>query len=212
MNKESWEKIDYQIVLNFIAGHEAITSSDPILVTEKNVTVILPSGLPLYGSGFYGIFMLAPIILFMLIIVYFIFIILDTEALKIQIQLIISGGGLFLLVGLKKALKLLTSSRDLFPQQYFTVLGTEGISAHYATWHFPAHAKTAIKWNEIKSTRFYSSFFLPGFLAGFLKTSIVEITSKNGTILKIPFYTKKEQTPNIPQRILDLIHQKMRLG
>ncbi len=53
------------------------------------------------------------------------------------------------------------------------------------------------KWNEIKSTRFYSSFFLPGFLAGFLKTSIVEITSKNGTILKIPFYTKKKQIPNI---------------
>ena len=209
MNQEKWSKIDYQIALNFIAENEDITTSDPILVTEKNVTAILPSGLPLYGSGFYGIFMLAPIILFMLIIVYFIFIIIDTEALKIQIQLIISGGGLFLLMGLIKALKLLTSSRDLFPRKYFTVLGPEGVSAHYATWHFPAHAKTAIKWSEIKSTRFYSSFFLPGCLAGFLKTSIVEITSKKGPILKIPFYTKKEHLPNIAQKTLDLIHQKM---
>ena len=167
MSQENWAKFDYQIALNFITENKDVTLSDPILVTEKNVTAILPSGLPLYGSGFYGIFMLAPIILFMLIIVYFIFIILDTESLKIQIQLIISGGGLFLLMALKKALNLLTSSRDLFPQQYFTVLGPEGISAHYATWHFPAHAKTAIKWNEIKSTRFYSSFFLPGFWPAF---------------------------------------------
>ena len=133
----------------------------------------------------------------------------DAGSLKIQIQLIIFGGGLFLLMALKKALNLLTSSRDLFPHKYFTVLGPEGVSAHYATWHFPDHAKTAIKWNEIKSTRFYSSFFLPGFLAGFLKTSIVEITSKNGTILKIPFYTKNEQVSNTSQKILDLIHQKM---
>ena len=86
MNQEKWSKIDYQIALNFIAENEDITTSDPILVTEKNVTAILPSGLPLYGSGFYGIFMLAPIILFMVIIAYFIFIILDSEALKIQTQ------------------------------------------------------------------------------------------------------------------------------
>ena len=130
MNQEKWSKIDYQIALNFIAENEDITTSDPILVTEKNVTAILPSGLPLYGSGFYGIFMLAPIILFMLIIVYFIFIILDAESLKIQTQLIISGGGLFLFLALSKALNLLTSSRDLFPQKYFAVLGPEGVSAH----------------------------------------------------------------------------------
>tara|TARA_B100000686_G_scaffold99758_1_gene106890 strand:- start:691 stop:1320 length:630 start_codon:yes stop_codon:yes gene_type:complete len=209
MDQENWAKTDYQVALNFITEHEDRNLSDPILVTEKNLAAILPSGLPLFGSGFYGIFMLAPIILFMLIIAYFIFIIINAELLKIQTQLIFSGGGLFLLLALIKALKLLISSRDLFPRKYFTVLGPEGVSAHYATWHFPAHSKTAIKWNEIKSTRFYSSFFLPGFLAGFLKTSIVEITSKKGTILKIPFYTNNEQTPNISQKILDLIHQKM---
>ncbi|MZG54058.1 MAG: hypothetical protein F3744_08335 [Nitrospinae bacterium] len=209
MSQENWAKNDYQIALNFIAEQEDEASRDPILVTDKNATVILPSGLPLYGAGFYGIFMLAPIILFMFIIVYFTFIILDAQSLKIQTQILISGGGLFFLLGLTKVLKLVTSSRDLFPRKYFTVLGPQGISAHYSAWHFPAHSKTAIKWEEIRSTRVYSSFFLPGFLAGFLKTSFVEITSKEGTILKIPFYAKTEQTPSISQKILDLIHQKM---
>ena len=50
MNQEKWSKIDYQIALNFIAEIADISSSDPILVTEKNITAILQSGLPLYGS------------------------------------------------------------------------------------------------------------------------------------------------------------------
>ena len=45
MNKGNWAKIDYQVVLNIIAENEDITTSDPILVTEKNVTAILPIGL-----------------------------------------------------------------------------------------------------------------------------------------------------------------------
>ena len=40
MNQENWSKIDYQVALNFIAENEDVTSSDPILVTEKNVTAI----------------------------------------------------------------------------------------------------------------------------------------------------------------------------
>ena len=212
MNQENWVKKDYQEGLNFIIDHEEEAASNTILATGVDVTILLPSGLPLYGTGFYGIFMLAPIVLFMLIISYFIFIIFSTQSLEIQTQILVAVGGFFLLWALAKALKLLTSSRDLFPRKYFSTMGLHGIAANYSNSHFPGHSKVAIEWDQIDSIRTYSSFFLPGFLAGFLKISILEITSKNGTILKIPFYTKKEQIPNISQRILDLIHQKMRLG
>ena len=74
MNQESWVKKDYQAGLNFIIDHEEEAASNTILATGVDVTILLPSGLPLYGTGFYGIFMLAPIVLFMLIISYFIFI------------------------------------------------------------------------------------------------------------------------------------------
>ena len=120
MNQENWVKKDYQAGLSFITDHEEEAASNIILATEIDVTIILPLGLPLYGAGFYGIFMLAPIVLFMLIISYFIFIILSIQSLGIQTQILLPTGGFFLLWALAKALKLVTSSRDLFPRKYFS--------------------------------------------------------------------------------------------
>ncbi|GIT65395.1 MAG: hypothetical protein Ct9H300mP23_10220 [Nitrospinota bacterium] len=103
----------------FFPDHEEEAASKTILATENDVTILTPSGLPLYGAGFYGIFMLAPIILFMLIISYFIFIIFSTQSLEIQTQILIPAGGFFLLWALAKALKLLTSSAICFPENIF---------------------------------------------------------------------------------------------
>ncbi|MEK9629730.1 MAG: hypothetical protein VW455_12015 [Nitrospinota bacterium] len=208
MNQENWTKNDYQTGLKFLAEHEDEAASDMILPVGNDVIVILPLGLPLYGAGFYGIFMLAPIILFMLIISYFMFIILTTPSMEFQFQLLVSVVGLVLLWGLTKALKLLTSSRDLFRRKYFTVLGTKGISGHYSKWHFPGHSNGAIEWGEISSVRSYSTFFLPGIFAGIFKSTLVEITSQDGTLLKMPFYVPEEQVPIFSQKILDLIQQK----
>ena len=209
MNQANWSNKDYQNGLIFISSYEDKAASKTIIATDKDVTLILPSGLPIYGVGFYGIFMLAPIVLFMLIINYFIFIIFSTQSLEIQTQILIPAGGFFLLWALAKALKLLTSSRDLFPRKYFSTLGLHGIAAHYSNLHFPGHSRVAIEWDQIDSIRTYSSFFLPGLFAGILKTFIVEVISKNATVLKIPFHSTDEQALRISQNIVDLIHQKM---
>ena len=205
MNQENWVKKDYQAGLNFIIDHEEEAASNTILATEVGVTILLPSGLPLYGAGFYGIFMLAPIVLFMLIISYLIFIIFSTQSLEIQTQILLPTGGFFLLWALAKTLKLVTLSRDLFPRKYFSTLGVYGIAAHYSNSHFPGHSRVAIEWDQIDSIRTYSSFFLPGVFVGTLKTFIVEVASKNATILKIPFHSTDEQAPIISQKILELI-------
>ena len=205
MNQENWVKKDYQAGLSFITDHEEEAASNIILATEIDVTILLPLGLPLYGAGFYGIFMLAPIVLFMLIISYFIFIILSTQSLGIQTQILLPTGGFFLLWALAKTLKLVTLSRDLFPRKYFSTLGIHGIAAHYSNSHFPDHSRVAIEWDQIGSIRTYSSFFLPGLFAGIRKTFIFEVASKNATVLKIPFHSTDEQAPIISQKILELI-------
>lgn len=206
MNQENWQNNDYKAGLNFIAEHEDETHT--LLHTENGVSVVLPSGLPLYGAGFYGIFMLAPIILFMLLLIYFLFAFIIVGSMNNQNQVLAFAGCFFLLWGLVKALKLLTSTRDLFPIKYFATLSEQGIATNYSKWHFPAHSKGAIPWSEVKSIQDYSTFFLPGLLAGILKTSIIEITSKNGEVLKIPFHVPRTQTSSVSKSILNLIEQK----
>ena len=58
----NWSENDYQAGLNFIRNNEDQANSDTILYTENDVSVILPSGLAIFGAGFYGIFMLSLII------------------------------------------------------------------------------------------------------------------------------------------------------
>ncbi|MBC8285453.1 MAG: hypothetical protein H8E32_16690 [Nitrospinae bacterium] len=206
----NWSEIDYQIGLDFVRDHE--DESNTILHTEKNVSVILPGELPIFGAGFYGIFMLAPIVLFMLVISSLLVIVLTSNSLEIQTQILFLFGCLFFLWALTHALKLLFSSRDLFPRKYFSTLGLQGVSSHYSKLHFPFHSAVNIKWDEIKSTRSYSTLFLPGVFTGVFKSRIVEITSKDGEILKIPFHATEQQAPIVSQSILDLIQQKSTKG
>ena len=209
MNQVNWSNNDYQNGLIFISNYEDKIASKTIIATDKGVILILPSGLPIYGIGFYGIFMLAPIVLFMITITYFVFIILTANSLEIQIQILLSTAGSILFWALTKAFKLVISSRELFPMKYFSTLGPHGIAAHYSYSYFPNHSRVAIKWDQIDSIRTFSSFFLPGLFAGILKTFFVEVISKNATVLKIPFHSTDEQALRISQDIVDLIHQKM---
>ena len=91
----NWSEKDYQIGLNFIRNNEDQANSDTILNTENDVSVILPSGLPIFGARFYGIFMLAPIVLFMLVISYLILIVLTANSLDTQTQLLFFSVCLF---------------------------------------------------------------------------------------------------------------------
>ena len=205
----NWSEKDYQIGLNFIRNNEDQANSDTILYTDNNVSVISPSGLPIFGAGFYGIFMLAPIVLFMLMISYLIIIVLTANSLETQSQLLFSSVCLFFLWALTKVLKLIISKHELFPRNYFSTVGTQGVAGHYSKLHFPFHSTVTIKWTEIKSIRSYSTFFLPGFILGIFKVYIVEIHSKEGRILKFPFYAPEKKALAITEKILQLINPKL---
>ncbi|MBL4665264.1 MAG: hypothetical protein JKY23_04855 [Nitrospinaceae bacterium] len=208
MNQEDWPTKDYQTALSYIDEHEDEAASNIILPLDKGITAVL--GLPLYGAGFYGIFMLSPIILFMLVTAYFMLVILTADSMEMQSQILFSGGCFFLLWALGKALQFLISTRELFPRKYFTTLSAKGVSSHYSKLHFPFHSKVILAWSDIETTRVYRSLFLAGLFAGFLKAHIVEITSKSGDILKIPFHVPSDQAISVADTILDLINQKMK--
>jgi hypothetical protein len=208
MNQADWPTKDYQTALNHIVEHEDEAASNITLSIDKDITAIL--GLPLYGAGFYGIFMLSPIILFMLVTTYFMLVILTADSMEMQTQILFSGGCVFLLWALGKAFQLLISTRDLFPRKYFTTLGAKGISSHYSKRHLPFHSKVNLLWSDVDTTRVYRSLFLAGLFAGFLKAHIIEITSRSGDILKIPFHIPADQATSATDAILGLIHQKMK--
>ena len=208
MNQADWPTKDYQTALSHIVEHEDEAASNIILSVDKDITAVL--GLPLYGAGFYGIFMLSPIILFMVVTTYFMIVILTADSMEMQTQILFSGGCLFLLWALGKALQLLISARDLFPRKYFTTLGRKGISSHYSKLHFLFHSKVTLACGDVESIRVYRSVFLAGLFAGFLKAHIVEITSKSGNILKIPIHVPADQATSATYAIVSLIHQKMK--
>ena len=208
MNQEDWPTKDYQTALSHIVEHENEAASRIILPVDKGITAVL--GLPLYGAGFYGIFMLSPIILFMLVTTYFMLVILNTDSMEMQTQIFFSGGCLFLLWALGKALQFLISTRDLFPRKYFTTLSSKGVSSHYSKLHFPFHSKVTLSWSDVEAARVYRSLFPAGLFAGFLKANIIEITSKSGDILKIPFHVPSEQATSVADTILGLIKEKMK--
>jgi len=208
MNQEDWLIKDYQTALSYIGEHEDEAALNIILPVDQSITAVL--GLPIYGAGFYGIFMLSPIILFMLVTSYFMFVILNVDSMEMQTQIFFSWGYLFLLWALGKALQLLISTRDLFPRKYFTTLSAKGVSSHYSKLHFLFHSQVTFEWDDVESTRAYQSFLLAGLFVGFFKVHIVEITSKRGDILKIPFYIPSGQAISVSDAILDLVNQKMK--
>ena len=165
MNQEDWSTKDYHASLNHIVQHEDEPASKIILFVDNGITIV--QGIPLYGAGFYGIFMLSPIILFMLVTFYFMFAILTADSMELQRQVFFAGGCFFLLWALGKVLQLLISTRDLFPRKYFTTISEKGISSHYSKLHLPFHSNVTLIWSEIDSTRVYQSLFLAGLLLVF---------------------------------------------
>ena len=83
------------------------------------------------------------------------------------------------------------------------------VASHYSKLHFPLHSTVTIRNEEIESIRSYSTFFLPGFFLGIFKIYIVEIYSKEGKILKIPFYASEKEASAISNKILQLINPKI---
>lgn len=201
MSIESWAQSDYATGLDFIAENEEKVASSTILDTETGVTVIIPTGLPLYGVGLYSAFTLSPILLFILVVAYFLIaLVLSGHGTAITV-LKIAGVCVFMLWGLGKALQVLFLVRDLFPRKFFTTMGKEGIAMHYSRWHFLSGPKTAVSWKEVESARINSILFLPGLLLGIPKVTVFEITAKNGELIRIPFHPKKELRQSVIENL-----------
>ena len=201
MNNLEWSKSDYAIGLDFITQNEEQAKASTLLDAGSELTVALPTGLPLYGMGLYSAFILAPILLFILIVTYFLVAYLFSGHGTTATLFMVISGCLFMLWGLGKVLQLLFSVRELYPRKFFATLGKEGVAMHFSRWHFPLQSQTAIAWNDVESTLVTTTLFLPGLLVGIPKTTIFEITAKNGEHLKIPFHPKNDVAQSIIEAI-----------
>ena len=201
MNNLEWSKSDYAIGLDFITQNEEQAKASTLLDAGSELTVALPTGLPLYGMGLYSAFILAPILLFILIVTYFLVAYLFSGHGTTATLFMVISGCLFMLWGLGKVLQLLFSVRELFTRKFFATLGKKGVAMHFSRWHFPLQCQTAIAWNDVESTQVTTTLFIPGLLVGIPRTTIFQITAKNGELLKIPFHPKKDGAQSVIEAI-----------
>ena len=201
MSKVKWAQSNYAIGLDFITQNEEQAKASTLLDAGCGVTVALPTGLPLYSLGLYSAFILAPILLFIMVVAYFLVAFLFSGHGTTGTLFMISGACIFMLWGLGKVLQILFSVRELFPRKFFATLGKKGVAMHFSRWHFPLQSQTAIAWNDVESTLVTTTLFLPGLLVGIPKTTIFEITAKNGELLKIPFHPKNDVAQSIIEAI-----------
>ena len=79
MTRPPWPAKDFEIAQDFLEEHEAEAKTSPIMDTRKEVVVILPAGLPGLGVRFHGGFMMAPLLVFMAAVLWFLWGILWTS-------------------------------------------------------------------------------------------------------------------------------------
>lgn len=206
MRSEKWSGYDFDRAANYIIDHEEEAASSYLLDAGQGVMVILPFGLPALGVRFHGIFMLAPIVLFMALLLLFpIYGFLGRWELS-GIPILITAICFLLIFGLYKVLKLMLASRDIFPREHFVTLGTQGIAMHFSRLHFPGgNPKAVIPWNYAGKTRKTKIFFLPALLTGKFHVPALEITSRQGPSIFIPHNLPEDRE----QLLFEFIHSRM---
>ena len=211
MNAQNWAEQDIERGISYLADHEQEATDTTILATGDGHRILLPTGLPAYGANVVGMFMMAPILLFMLVLTLF------------PIQILWSGKGfsttsivlillcLSLLWGLTKILRLMLKNRELFPRCYFVTLGNRGIAMHFTRLHFPFHRpRLSIAWKDIKLVKKLSHAFMPVLFLGALRVTTVEVVSFTGEKVIIPFRLDGEKTIATAEKIERLIYQKIK--
>ena len=97
MSKVKWAQSNYAIGLDFITQNEEQAKASPLLDAGCGVTVALPTGLPLYRLGLYSAFILAPILLFIMVVAYFLVAFLFSGHGTTGTLFMISGACIFML-------------------------------------------------------------------------------------------------------------------
>lgn len=210
MNSQNWAENDIDQGINYLADHETEATTETILTTDREIKILLPSGLPAYGTNITGIFMMAPILLFIVILVLFPIQILWSAGLSTTTG-ILSLLCIALAWGLKKVLQLMLKNRDLFPRCYFVTLGNNGIAMHFSRLHFPFHpSKMAVLWKDIQRVKRIRNLFLPGLFVGNPWATAIEVVSSNGKKIFIPFHLPQEKENAIAEKIESLIYKKLK--
>ncbi len=199
MTHADWLSSDYNAAFNFLLESD---EAGP-LVEAGSVTVLLPTALPGRSPRLLGLFMAAPLAVFLVTLAAFPFVVLGGPWQW-------SGGGWFvallalaLSLGLLFAMKLLLKNRDLFPRCHFVTLGEAGIGMHFARWH-RASAKPAagIPWDRLSSVSERQSFFPPALLVGVLATRLIAVEANNGDTVLVPLAAcDRDLAEEIRQRI-----------
>ncbi|MEE9259302.1 MAG: hypothetical protein V3U37_07135, partial [Nitrospinaceae bacterium] len=149
MTQPDWSLQDYASAQTFLAENEEQAASETVLDAGDGLTVILPAGLPAYGMRFAGLFMLAPIILFMVILILFPVLGFVTRWDITPTTLAITAGCAIMFWGFTQVLRLMFANRDLFSRICFVTLGRKGIAMHFSRLHFPFRSpRTSIPWKE----------------------------------------------------------------
>jgi hypothetical protein len=211
MNAQNWAEQDIDRGINYLADHENEATEATILTAGDDIRILLPTGLPAFGANVVGMFMMAPLLLFMLVMTLFpIQILWSGKALSATpaILIVVCLG---LLWGLTKVFQLMLKNRDLFPRCYFVTLGAHGIAMHFTRLHFPGHRPSlSIPWKDIKSVEKNTHAFMPILFLGALRVTTVDVVSATGDKVIIPFRLSEEKALITAEQIETLIRQKIK--
>lgn len=206
MNSQNWAEKDIERGINYLADHEEQATTETILTAEEDTTILLPSGLPVYGANITGIFMMAPLVLFIVILILFPIRILGSTHGLSSFTVALTVVFLLLAWGLTKVIQLMLKNRDLFPRCYFVTLGHQGIAMHFTRLHLPFYApRMAITWKAIQTVQRSKTLFF-----GILRVTTVEVICSDGKKIVIPFRLSNEQSDATVNKIELLIQRKIK--
>lgn len=210
MNTLNWAEKDIELGINYLADHEQEATDATFLTAGDDTRILLPTGLPAFGANVVGMFMMAPLLLFMLVLTLFpIQILWSANDLSLT-RIILIVVCLALLWGLTKVLQLMLRNRDLFPRCYFVTLGAHGIAMHFTRLHFPCHRpRMSIAWKDIQTVEKNTHAFMPVLFLGALRVTSIDVVSSNGEKVIIPFWLPEEKTLTTADQIEGLIRQKI---
>ncbi|MFQ5450845.1 MAG: hypothetical protein ACE5E9_09455 [Nitrospinaceae bacterium] len=211
MEIATWAAQDFEIGMDYVEDHEEQATASALLETDRGLKVILPKGLPALGVHFLGIYMMAPLLLFMAVLAWLLFVIWSSAESLTLARVLWSLLCLGLFWGLTRALKLLLTNRELFPRRHFVTLGDRGIAMHFSRLHFlPGGSRTAIPWKEVRSVQRNKMLFPPAWLMGVPRVPALEVVSARGEKVRIPFHPSKTQPNPDLEKAEQWIRQKMK--
>jgi len=211
MNREPWIASDYSRAGDYVLGHEEEAKARSVIDCGNGVHALLPKGLPALKIRFHGLFMIAPL---PLLVVCVIFLPLSGFLGEWQVNtttLGITALCLVMLAGLIRVITFMLNIRDMFPRKYFVTLGPQGLAMHFARIHFPAGHPTAfVGWNEVASVERTTCFFLPALLLGRLNVPALQVLSKEGRPVVIPLNSPLRERNKDFEHIENLIRQHLK--